>query len=112
MSTKTLKTLALATFLSLGFLSAVARPLNNDHPSMISQKIKQAISLPQELKTAGFSQKVKVSFVLNAQGGIESVAASTSNLVLKQKLENQFRQLVLSELKAGTYNVELNFNVY
>lgn len=112
MNTKTLKTLALAAFLSLGLISATASPLNNDHPAMIGQKIKQAVSLPQELKTAGFSQKVKVSFVLNAQGCVESVAANTSNRVLKQKLEDQFMQLALPELKAGTYNVELNFNVY
>ena len=110
---KKLKTIALASILSLGFLSlsAAGTPKNNNAAS-VSQKIKHAVSLPEELKTPGYSQKVKVSFIIDLSGKVTEVAANTRNLALKQNLENQFKQIVLNELQPGTYNVEINFNVY
>lgn len=110
MKTKTLKTLALAALMSLG-LAASAAPAytgNND----VTQKIKNSIRLPEELKTPGFAQKVKVAFVISSNGKVESVAANTKNSLLKQKVEQQFKQLALPELSAGTYHVELDFIVY
>ena len=113
MKTKSLKTLALAALLSCGFLSlSAAGTPKSASANAVRQKIQHAVSLPQELKTPGYSQKVKVSFSLDAAGKIQEVGASAKNAVLKQAIENQFKQIVLSELQAGTYSVELNFNVY
>jgi hypothetical protein len=107
------KTIALAAILSFGFLSvSVAGTPKSDNSCAVRQKIQHAVSLPGELKNPGYSQKVKVSFVLDVSGKVKEVAANTKNPMLKKTLENQFRQIVLSELQAGTYNVELNFNVY
>lgn len=113
MRTKTLKTLALAALISLG-LAAKAASGTPAIPSdkAVTQKIKQSIHLPEELKSPGFSQNVKVSFVLCTNGQVQTVAANTRNLLLKQKIEQQFKQLALPELAAGTYNVELDFIVY
>ena len=107
---KKLKTITLATLLSLGFLllSAAGTPKHEN----VREKIQHAVSLPAELKNPGYSQKVKVAFVLDNAGKVIEAVASTINLSLKHSLENQFRQLVLTELQAGTYNVEINFNVY
>ena len=113
-TTTKLKTLALAALLSLGSLSlsAAGAPKSGNEVNGVRQKIQQAVSLPEELKTPGSNLKVKVSFSLNKAGNVEAVAANTSNPVLKQSLENQFKQIRFSDLAAGTYNVEINFFVY
>ncbi len=113
MKTKTLKTFTLAAILSLGFLSlSAAGTPKSESANSARQKIQHAVSLPQELKNPGYAQKVKVSFVLDATGKIQEVGANTNNPALKRAIEKQFKQIVLSELQAGAYNVELNFNVY
>ena len=113
MKTTKLKTLALAAMLSLCSLSLSAAGIPKSSNTIgVREKIQHAVSLPGELKKAGYTQKVKVSFVLDQNGKVAEVAASTSNKVLKQSLEDQFKQIVLTELKAGTYKVEINFNVY
>ncbi len=107
-----MKTIVLATLFSLGFLTVSAAGTPKNETNTVREKIQRAVSLPEQLKNPGFSQKVKVSFILDAGGCVQAVAANTTNLVLKQKLENQFKTIALPELKAGTYNVEINFNVY
>lgn len=113
MNTKTLKTFALAALMSLG-LTASPAPASPANPSdnSVAKKIQNAIRLPEELKSTGFTQKVKVSFVTNAKGEVEAVAANTKNLLLRQNVEQQFKALSFTELPAGTYNVELDFIVY
>jgi hypothetical protein len=113
MKTKTLKTLTLAALLSLGLAaSAASGTKTNSGNNDVTQKIKNSIRLPEELKTPGFTQKVKVSFVMAANGKVETVTANTKNLLLKQRVEEQFAKLALPELQAGTYHVELDFIVY
>ncbi len=109
------KTLFLAGLLSLGFLTATAAagtPKGETTASTVRQKITRAVSLPEELKNPGFAQKVKVAFELDTKGNVQAVVANTPNAVLKQNLESQFKKIALPELKAGAYNVEINFNVY
>ena len=109
MKKRIINILTLAALLSLGsFTMKAAGTPKND----VSGKIKRAVSLPEELKIPGFAQKVKVAFVLDAKGCVEQVAANTLNLAFKQKLESQFKQIALPELKAGTYSVEIDFIVY
>jgi hypothetical protein len=108
---KTMKTTVLALLLSLGFLSASAAGAPKTG-SAVGAKIKQTLSIPEELKNPGFSQEVKVSFKLNAKGGVEQVIASTGNQLLKSKIEKQLSQIAFPELQAGVYNVVINFNVY
>jgi hypothetical protein len=114
MKTKKLKILALAAFFSLGFISlnATVLPKESKSAGPVTEKIRHTLSLPQELKNPGSTQKVKVSFVIAENGTVESVAANTKNIALKQNVENQFRQLTFPELKAGLYNVQVIFNVY
>lgn len=109
------KTLVLATTLSLGLISAKAAETPNAGKTCASvqQTIMQSVSLPAELKNPGFKQNVKVAFMMNAAGNVDVVVARTENQLLKQSIENQFKQLCFSGLQAGvTYNVEINFNVY
>jgi len=109
MKKRIINILTLAALLSLGSftMNAAGTPKND-----VGGKIKRAVSLPEELKTPGFAQKVKVAFVMDAKGCVAQVAANTINLPLKQNIESQFKQLSLPELKAGTYNVEIDFIVY
>lgn len=108
---KVIKTTALALLLSLGFLSASAAGTPKTG-NAVGARIKQNLSIPEELKNPGFSQEVKVSFKLNAQGGVEQVIANTGNTLLKSKIEKQFGQIAFPELQAGVYSVVINFNVY
>lgn len=110
----TLKTLTLLAFLSLGSisLSAAGAPKHDNNSVTVREKIQRAVSLPEELKTPGFTQNVKVSFILDEKGKVTEVAAQTTNPALKQKLENQFKQIAFTELKAGTYHIALDFIVY
>lgn len=112
MKTLKLKTLTLAALLTFGFLTGTAGNPNKADTGLVRQKIQHGVSLPEELKQPGFNQKVKVSFVLDKSGNVKEVAASTADKALKKTLESQFKQMVLNELQAGTYNVEINFNVY
>jgi outer membrane biosynthesis protein TonB len=112
MKTHTLKTLTLAALMSLGLAASAASVTPTTGNNNVAQKIKNSIRLPEELKNSGFTQKVKVSFVMNANGKVADVAANTKNLLLKQNVEEQFKQLTFPELSAGTYNLELDFIVY
>lgn len=110
MKTKIFKTIALTVLIGLGSLSS--RTFAGNNPGNVRNKIQNNLSLPEELKKEGSSQKVKVSFVLNANGEIKEVIARASDPILKKSIESQFKKLKLAELQEGAYHVEIIFNVH
>lgn len=112
MKTLKLKILLLAGLISASFLSARAATPDNENLRSFRQKIQNTISLPEALKKPGYSKKVKMVFIVNENKAVGQVAAITSDPVLKSSLEAQFKKLPITELKPGTYNVEIDFNVY
>lgn len=78
-----------------------------------SQKIKNAISVPADLKQKSNQQKVMVYFKVNEQGMVTEVNASTQNKTLKEHVEKQFKDLNFKGLQTEKFNiVQLNIIVY
>ena len=111
----TLRKLTLSCLLVFGLTSAASahNPAEGrTNAKSISKKIEASVSLPKELRTPGFSQKVKVFFTVDAKGNVNYGAAATKNAELKKSIEMQFKQICFTELKANTaYNVEIKFIV-
>jgi len=78
-----------------------------------SQKIKNAISVPSDLKQKSTNQKVTVYFKVNEQGTVTEVNAKTRNRTLKADIEKQFKGLNLKGLQTEQFNsIDLNIIVY
>ena len=117
MKTK-IKTLSVAILLSLSVLSAQASLRSSipikEFPSSqkVSAEIKNVIHLPEEFFTLGFHEKVKVLFLVTANGSIENVLCVTANPQLKSSIETQFTKMNFSSLKEKTlYSININFTV-
>lgn len=78
-----------------------------------SLKIKNAISVPEDLKQKSTQQKVKVYFKVNEKGMVTEVNANTQNKTLKEHVEKQFKDLNFKGLQTEKFNiVQLNIIVY
>ena len=111
----TLKKITLSCLLVLGLAvtaSANTPIIGGIDAEGISKKIEAAVSLPKELRTPGFSQKVKIVFTVDEKGNVNYEAAATKNPELKKAIESQFKQMSFAELTPNTaYNVVINFIV-
>jgi hypothetical protein len=102
----------MSLFLGLGSL-AIATNGTNDPSTFASKTIKSKIILPDNLKKAGFHEKVKMIFTVNDKCEVNHVIAVTNNPELKASLEKQFIGLSFDGFKTnGANSVVLNFNVY
>jgi hypothetical protein len=111
----TLKKITLSCLLVFGLVTTVAAgtpTIGGTDAESISKKIGAAISLPKELRTSGFSQKVKIFFTVDEKGNVNYEAAATKNAELKKAIDTQFKQLSFAELTPNTaYNIVINFIV-
>lgn len=110
---KTLKSLAILILVLTASVSVKAANNNDGASHVESEKIKNAINMPQSLKAKNGSSKITVYFSVNELGVVNEVCAVTDNKEAKKDIENQFMKLTFKGLPSCVRNsVDINFVVY
>jgi hypothetical protein len=101
----------LSAVLCFIFLSSAAVALGNDGREDLSvnnagiietqNTIRQHISFPNIILPIAKIEKVEVVFTTDEKGKVNFVLAKTNNDVLKQQLEKQFSEMVLTKIKSN-----------
>jgi len=113
---KTNKNTITKTLIGLGLIVMIAMPLALNAKEGNEELKKENISkinLPASLKKTGYNEKVKVYYVIDKNGKVTNVAASTENKELKSSVENQFKKLSFPGMTPNIGNIIIiNFKVY
>jgi hypothetical protein len=109
----------LGAVLGFIFLSSAAVALGNDGSENLSvnnagiietqNTIRQHISFPNIILPITKAEKVEVVFTTDEKGKVNFVLAKTNNDVLKQQIEKQFSEMVLTKIKSNVaYSIVFN----
>ncbi|MCU0432488.1 MAG: hypothetical protein MUC87_03410 [Bacteroidia bacterium] len=100
--------------------SATAMPVNNTPAAATSaaqqeyivNTIRQAIHLPEVLKTQVGQQRMLVVFTIDAEGRVKVQEVGSGNQLVKTSITRQFENLQFAATgKTEMYSIWLNFNV-
>jgi len=106
---KTLKSLFIAIILLVSF-QYKANTGGETVAKEVSNRVKQAVIMPESMKQKNGSHKVTVSFMVNEEGKVTEVNALTNDTDAKRDLEKQFMHLSFKELAPCVrHSIDINF---